>query len=260
MYRGIENISASPFANRALTDDIGGVPYKLFSILPLTEQISVADYLERARLALSAARASGRPAIFVGGTGFYISALLFGISPIPEISNENRARARDMVRDYPDAALRLLKNADPDNAYTDPQRMSRALEVFLETGRPMAEWQTLPKRGAITPDAFNILINPHKEILAARIAKRIPEMMQGGAMDEARAVIAAGWEKERAIGASELVKLIRNEISEKECMQNWETRTIQYSKRQRTWFRNQYAADIEIPHVPTEKDLDAVLS
>ncbi|MDR1360782.1 MAG: tRNA (adenosine(37)-N6)-dimethylallyltransferase MiaA [Rickettsiales bacterium] len=258
MYAGIENISASPFANRALTGDIDGVPYKLFSILPLAEQISVADYLELARAELSAAHAGGHPAIFVGGTGFYINALLHGISPIPDISQVNRARAREIVKNNPQNAMELLNIEHTTIHAFDPQRMSRALEVFLETGRPLAEWQALPRRGAVAPDAFKILINPHKEILSVRIAKRIPEMMAGGAMGEAHAVIAAGWEKERAIGASELVKFIQGVISEKECMQNWETRTVQYAKRQRTWFRNQYVADIEIPHVPTEKDIDNV--
>ena len=59
IYRGIENISASPFANRPISDEIDGVPYKLFSILPLSEQISVADYIALARREYDAARANG---------------------------------------------------------------------------------------------------------------------------------------------------------------------------------------------------------
>jgi len=265
IYRGIENISASPFAGIIGAEhvpplQIDGIPYRLFSILPLTEQISVAGYLELARTEYSAAISSGKPAIFVGGTGFYINALIHGLSPIPEISKQNRARAREIVKNAPENAMELL-NLKPQtsNLKLDPQRLARALEVFLETGRPLSEWQALPRRGAVIPDATKILINPHKDILAARIAKRIPEMLANGALDEARAIIAANWPDERAIGASELVKFIHGETDEKTMLENWSLRTNQYAKRQRTWFRTQFAADLEIPHVPTEKDIIPLL-
>lgn len=258
IYKGIENISASPFAGLDVKDSmIDGVPYKLFSILPLTEQISVADYLEMATREYNAALAAGKTPIFVGGSGYYIGVLLNGISPIPEISNENRERARAMVRDCPDAVRQLLPE---DFKMTDPQRTSRALEVFLETGRPLSEWQSLPRRGAIKPTPFKIFINPHREVLLNRIASRIPLMLQGGAVDEAKSVIESGWDESRAIGASELCKFVRGEISKNECNQNWITRTNQYAKRQRTWFRGQYAADLEILRVPTDADVEMVLS
>jgi len=330
IYRGIESISASPFANKlamsneqlAINDEsesnncslltanssLDSVPYRLFSILPLTEQISVAEYLELARAEYNAAINSGIPAVFVGGTGFYINAILNGISPIPEISAGTRIRAREMMRDHPDDAGRLLKNADPKTEYKDPQRATRALEVLLETGRPLSEWQSLPRTGAVIKSSefrvqssdnsdnknkninnktvakgdaiselctlnselcLKILINPPREILTERIARRIPEMMNGGlpaealakvgALDEARAIIASGGDDGRAIGASELVKFIRGEIGENECYENWITRTNQYAKRQRTWFRHQYDADIEIDHVPTDADLNLVI-
>lgn len=258
IYRGIENISASPFAGLDVKDStIDGVPYKLFSILPLTEQISVADFLEMASREYEAALAAGKTPIFVGGSGYYIGVLLNGISPIPEISDESRTRARAMVRDCPDAVRQLLPE---DFKMTDPQRTARALEVFLETGRPLSEWQSLPRRGAITPTPFKIFINPHRETLHNRIAQRVPLMLKGGAMDEARSVIESGWDETRAIGASQLCKFIRGEISSAECNQNWITKTNQYAKRQRTWFRGQYAADLEIMHVPTSADVEALLA
>lgn len=255
IYKGIENISASPLPEGL--DKI--VPHKLFSILPLTQQISVADYLELARTEYNAAISSGHSIVFVGGTGFYINAILNGISPIPEISYDNRNRARAMVQKCPDAAKKLLLNADTKFDSFDPQRMTRALEVFLETGRPLSEWQSLPHRGEIAPKALKVLINPHKDILIARIAKRIPIMIDNGALNEARSAIESGWDLNRAIGASEAAKFIRGEITKSEMIQNWITRTNQYAKRQRTWFKHQFGADIEIGHIPTNEDLENVL-
>lgn len=248
IYRGIENISASPFAGRAITDEIDGVPYKLFSILPLDKQISVADYLNLARREYNDARAAGRTPIFVGGTGYYINAIINGISPMPDISDDVRRRARELVAADIDAARRMLPTAF---TATDPQRVARAVEVFLQTGRHITEFQNAPRAGAIAPDAFRILINPPLDVLRDRIAARVPKMLAGGAVAEGRAVIDSGWDARRAIGAAQMVAYLRGEIDMDTCVQNWITKTNQYAKRQRTWFRTQFAADIVLENSDT---------
>lgn len=245
IYSGIENISASPFAGRDITDELDGVPYRLFSVLPLNMQISVADYLEMARREYDAARAAGMVPVFVGGTGYYINAIINGISPMPDVSPENRARAREMVATDINAAREMLP---PDFKATDPQRVARAIEVLLQTGRQLTDWQKLPRIGAISPTPYRILINPNMDELRPRIAARIPKMVAGGAMDEARAIIAANWDVRRAIGAAQLCAYLRGDISRDQCITDWTTKTNQYAKRQRTWFRTQFVADLEINH------------
>lgn len=258
IYRDIESISASPFDGIVNTDfsEIDGVPYKLFSILPLSDHISVVDYLNLAKKAIDEVAANGKIPIFVGGSGYYINVLINGISAIPEISEENRKKARDMVKNYPEAVYKLLPS---DFVKTDPQRTARALEVFLETGTPLSEWQKLPRRGALIPDAYKILVLPEKEILLNRIAKRIPQMLSSSALKEAKHIIANNLNQERAIGATQLCNMLRGEISEQEAIDNWITKTNQYAKRQRTWFRGQYGADYEILHVPTDTDVENVV-
>lgn len=257
IYRGIENIAASPFAARELSDNIDGVPYRLFSVLPLTEQISVAEYLNMARTEYESAIGAGRTPIFVGGTGYYINALINGISPMPDVSDASRHRARELVGGDPDAARRLLP---PDFTATDPQRVARALEVFFETGRHITEFQNMPRVGAVAPDACRVLINPDSALLRERIAARVPEMLSGGALAEAQLVINSGWDENRAIGASQLCRFIRGEITESECVQNWITKTNQYAKRQRTWFRTQYNPDIIINCAGgTDADIDKII-
>lgn len=248
IYRGIENISASPFAGREITDEIDGVPYKLFSILPLDKQISVADYLNLARREYDAALNAGRTPIFVGGTGYYINAIINGISPMPDIDDETRRRARELVATDIDAARRMLP---AEFTATDPQRVARAVEVFLQTGRHITEFQNMPRTGAVAPDAFKILINPQLDVLRRRIAARIPKMLSGGAVAEGRAVIDSGWDARRAIGAAQMVAYLRGEIDMDTCVQNWITKTNQYAKRQRTWFRTQFAADIVLENSDT---------
>ena len=256
IYRGIENISASPFATRPLSDELDGIPYRLFSILPLTEQISVSEYLTLARTECENAYRSGRTPIFVGGTGYYINALINGISPMPDISDENRTRAREMVATDIDGVRKMLP---PEFPHTDPQRLARALEVYLQTGHHISQFQSMPRTGAVVPNAFRVLVNPDASVLRTRISARIPQMLSAGALDEAHAVLASGWDENRAIGASQLCRYIRGEISMDDCVSNWITKTNQYAKRQRTWFRTQYAPDVVINNVPTDADIELVL-
>ena len=259
IYRGIENISASPFADKSDENfnEIDGVPYRLFSVLDLSEHISVADYRDMAKRAMDEIVSMGKTPVFVGGSGYYINVLVHGISAIPEISDETRARARDIVKNAPDAVQQLLPE---DFVKTDPQRTARALEVFLETGTPLSQWQKLPRSGALIPDAYKILILPERELLKQRIAKRIPEMINGGALNEGKFILKNNLNPERAIGAVQICKMLNGEISENEAIENWITKTNQYAKRQRTWFKNQYAADFEILHVPNDKDLENVIT
>lgn len=257
IYRGIESISASPFVGRDKFDEIDGVPYRLFSILPLDQQISVSKYLDLARREYDAAIATGRTPIFVGGTGYYINALIHGISPMPDVSDDARTRARELVATDIDTARKLLPS---EFTATDPQRIARALEVFFTTGRHITDFQNLPRIGAVIPDAKRILINPDAEQLRRRIAARIPKMLSDGAIAEAQSVIDSGWDENRAIGASQLCRFIRGEITESQCIENWITRTNQYAKRQRTWFRTQYNPDIIISHIPTIDDVAFLLN
>ena len=260
IYRGIENISASPFAehtNEISSEMLDGVPYKLFSILDLSVQQSVSDYLILARQEYDKVKATGKSAIFVGGTGYYANALLNGISEIPNISPDARTRARELVAQDMDAARKMLPS---DFTATDPQRVARALEVFFETGHHITEYQNTERKGAVLSDnTIKILINPDADVLRKRIAARIPEMLSGGAMTEAQQIIENNWNPARAIGAVQLVDFLHGKITREEAIQNWITKTNQYAKRQRTWFRSQFHADIEINHVPTSQDLETIL-
>ena len=255
IYRGIENISASPFANRAVSDKIDNVPYRLFSILNLDKQISVADYIKMAHEQYDDVVARGYVPIFVGGTGYYINGIINGISAIPDVSAENRWRARELVAHDINAARALVPNCRA----TDPQRVARAVEVLYQTGRQLDQWQKMPRMGAITPTPFKILINPPIDELRARIAERIPVMLNGGAVQEAEYIIKNNFEPRRAIGAEQLCAYIRGEISRDAAIENWTTKTNQYAKRQRTWFKTQFFADLTINHIPNDDDLNLII-
>ena len=224
------------------------VQHSLYSILDLSEQTTVADYLKMAEREFEAATVP----IFVGGSGMYIDALVRGISPIPMVSETNRERARRMVLEAPEAARALT-----DFEFTDKQRMMRALEVFLETGRTIGEWQKSPRIGKLPGRPIKILINPTIDILQDNVKMRLDKMMKNGAMEEARANID---HTNRCIGIEELARVIRGESALEQALESLATRTMQYAKRQKTWFRGKFDADVTIPRSPTEADLEHVLT
>ncbi|MDR2770386.1 MAG: hypothetical protein LBB08_02980 [Rickettsiales bacterium] len=255
IYRGIEVISANPYAglNFELKDngcEIDGVQHKLYSILDLADQISAGEYVTLARKEYEKAEVP----IFVGGSGFYMKALIDGLSPIPDISTENRKRARDMVVQAPEAAIQL---AGPE--YDTLPRRARAIEVLLETGKPLSEWHKIPRTKAIEPTPARVLVIPTKEEYAAKrlIRKRIDEMMKLGALNEVRPHMPFG---NRAIGIEELGRHIAGQITLAQALDTWEHNTVQYLKRQRTWFRHQMEPDLTIDHIPADADIDRILA
>ncbi|MBO7042296.1 MAG: hypothetical protein J6W08_00315, partial [Alphaproteobacteria bacterium] len=117
----------------------------------------------------------------------------------------------------------------------------------------------IPRQGALVKDAFKILVLPEREVLLTRIAKRIPQMISGGAEEEAKNIIDKNFDETRAIGAMQFCKILRGEASKEEAINDWITKTNQYAKRQRTWFRGQYPADYEINHIPNDDDIEKVI-
>ena len=147
----------------------------------------------------------------------------------------------------------------PNCVATDPQRVARAIEVFYETGQHLSVWQKMPRVGAINPTPFRILINPPIDELRARIAARIPQMISGGAMAEAKYILENNFDPRRAIGAEQLCAYLRGEISRDVAVENWIVKTNQYAKRQRTWFKTQFFADLTINHIPNNNDLELII-
>jgi len=154
-----------------------------------------------------------------------------------------------MVIDAPEVAKKLT-----DYEYQDPQRIARAVEVLLETGRPLSEWKQLPRSAGIK-DAIRVLVFPPREILEERIRARIDAMLADGAIDEA---LQNAEHSTRAIGIDVINRWKNGEMSYDEAIEQWVVRNLQYAKRQRTWFRNQFEPNITLPHIPDDKDLEMV--
>jgi tRNA dimethylallyltransferase len=243
VYRGLDIGSAKPTA-----EERARVRHHLIDVRDPDESFSAADYARLAREALADIRARGRLPIVAGGTGLYLRALLLGLFEGPSRDEALRARLESMAARFGDARLhRVLRRVDPSAAArihpTDRLRIVRGLEVYRATGRPMSEQQ---RAGAEPLRGFRVRVAgllPPREELRLRVEARTREMFERGLVDEVRRLRAAGYPADlrplRAIGYRQALAVLDGRLSEGEARRSIETETLQYAKRQRTWFRHQ---------------------
>ena len=251
VYRDLRLLTARPSE-----EEEAAVPHRLYGILDGDETCSAADWRRLALAEIDAAAAAGKVPILCGGTGFYIKALTDGLSPMPAVPDAVRDRVRREVAEAPGvSAWDRLEALDPAAAARiepmDRQRISRALEIFEATGRPLSEWQALPAEGP-PPDLhfLKIALRPPRSDLVARCDARFDRMMEEGAPDEVAALKARGLSPERpimrAVGVPELIAYLEGEVPLDAAVADAKTATRRYAKRQMTWMKGQYVADFEV--------------
>lgn len=255
---------------RPTEEEMRGVPHHLFGHVDAGEWYSTGQWLEQARRKLAAVERKEKPAIFVGGTGLYLLALIQGLSDVPPVPDEVRADVRDLLKEEGVDGLRSrLETVDAEGAARigngDRQRLSRAYEVWLSTGKTLSSFQNARSRPPLNPGEWlGIALTPQRARLYNRIDRRFSSMMIEGAMEEARALVARGLDPElpvmKAHGMPWLAAYIRGEISADEAAENAKRDTRRYAKRQFTWIARQFPFWPRIPSVETERRKRIVLA
>ena len=240
VYRDLPILSAAPTA-----EERGRAEHRLYGIRDGAEPCSAADWAELAKAEIAGIHASGRLPILVGGTGLYLRTLLDGIAPVPPIEGSVRKRVRarsveenrsELERLDPAAAARLNR--------ADTTRISRALEVVLSTGRSLAEWHDRREGGiggriGLKP----LVLLPPRQWLYSRCDARFESMVDAGAVDEVKALLARNLDPAlpvmRAIGVREIAAFLAGDIGREEMIRLGQQATRNYAKRQYTWFAHQ---------------------
>ena len=240
VYADIPILSARPTIG-----EMADIPHRLFGHIDGAVSYNAARWATEAREEIATALHRERLPILVGGSGFYLRALLDGIAPVPAISPAIRARVRAMPIAEAYAALGFH---DPQAASrlhcSDRSRIARALEVILSTGKPLGAWQKQRTRG-ITDSVCLIpaVILPPREWLAERCNQRLKAMFDSGARQEVERLLARNLALDapvmQAIGVAQISEWISARCSRAQAMEMISLATRQYAKRQYTWFRNQ---------------------
>ena len=243
LYADVPTLTARP-----PVAETARAPHLLYGHLAATETWSAGEWLRAARPHIEAATPEA-PLCIVGGTGLYFNALVYGLADIPEVDDAIRQKARDAFDEMDETAFRdRLKQHDPRAEArikpNDRQRLSRAYEVWLQTGTPLSDWQdrTTPVLAEGTYDLD--ILRPNRDWLYARCDRRLEIMLAEGALDEVSDLMARGlqtdWPIMRVLGLAECMACIRGDMTREAALSQAQQITRNYAKRQTTWFRNQF--------------------
>jgi tRNA dimethylallyltransferase len=250
VYRDLAVLTARPGAA-----DLARAPHRLYGALDASELCSAARWSALAEQEIAAAARAGRLPILVGGTGLYFRAFLRGLAPIPAIPDSARRSARALHSEIGGPRFHaLLAELDPEAAArlppSDTQRLVRAYEVVTGTGRTLGDWQRSATAG-FRGNAAAILLMPPRAILNATIDRRFEIMVQAGALDEVRTLVARGLPPGmpalKAVGVRELARHLSGTLSLEAAVAFGRQSSRQYAKRQTTWFRHQMPPPAELP-------------
>ena len=243
MYREFDIGTAKPTVSERAR-----APHHLLDCVEPTGHITAGEYARQARQVIEEIKARQHLPILVGGTGLYLRALLEGLFPGPQRSEELRERLRERAasRDsvYLHRILRRLDRAAAEKIHAnDTPKLIRAIEVCLASRQKMTElWQ---RRGRDPLRGFRILrlgLDPDRKALYDRINRRAQEMFEAGLVEEAQRLLekygdAAG--PLASLGYKQAVQFICGELTREQALQSAQQAHRNYAKRQMTWFRRE---------------------
>ena len=253
VYRGMDIGTDKPdAASRAR------VPHHLIDVADPRERFSAGEFLRAADEAIAGITARGRVPVVVGGTHFYVRALLLGLFPSPPVDPAVRARLEREWEENPRHLVAKLREVDPEAAGrippADRQRILRALEVHESTGIPLTEHWRRQRRKPRYPA---VLVAPERDRaeLYARIEARVERMFRSGLVEEVRSLLAsgvpAGSHAMKAIGYREVVEYLSGRTELEEAIRRTAIATRHLAKRQITWLRHMEEGPVQ-PVPPAE--------
>ena len=242
MYREFEIGTAKPGAA-----ELARAPHHLFDCVDPTEYITAGEYARRARPVLREIAARRRLPIVVGGTGLYLRALVEGLFPGPERSEELRERLRERAAERGSRHLhRILVRLDRAAAArihpNDTPKLIRAIEVCLASRQKMTDlWQ----QGRDPLRGFPIVrlgLDPERAALYNRINQRARRMIESGLIEETERLFKKYGVSARplaSLGYKQALQFLRGEITREQCLEAAQQAHRNYAKRQVTWFRRE---------------------
>ena len=252
-------------------EEADGVPHYLIDEFDPDEEYNVMIFQQKAKAYMEEIWAKGKVPILVGGTGFYINALLYD-NDFTETENDTsyREECYKLAQEQgPEVLFERLKEVDPAYAEimhaNNVKRVIRALEYHYLTGQKFSEHNAEQKEKESPYDAAVIILNMDREKLYERIELRIDLMMEQGLLEEVKGLLEKGYAPDlvsmQGIGYKEFVPYFNGECTLEEAVTQLKTNTRRFAKRQLTWFRRQIdGLWVDLGNATGEKAMEDVLS
>ncbi len=242
VYRGLDVGSA-----KLTPEQRKRIPHHLIDVIHTDGELTAGAYSRMARQALSGIKARDKVPVIAGGTGFYLRALLDGLSPAPGRDKELRSRLSEAARRRPGALHRLLRRRDPQLAArihaNDHQKLIRAIELAAIAGQPASKVQSEPREALGGFSVLKLGLAPERAELYRKLNERSAVMFRSGLLEETRALLDAGFSPVckalQSLGYKQAVQVLRGELTAEAAIRECQTKTRQYAKRQMTWFRSE---------------------
>jgi len=242
LYRGFDIGTA-----KVPVDLRGGVPHHLIDVLAPTELFTAGEYARAARKVLLDVAKRARIPVVVGGTGFYLRALLEGLFPGPARDEAIRTRLQTREGRRPGSLHRVLSRLDPAAASRihphDKNKTIRALEVRILEGKPIS---ALFEKGRAPLSGFRPIkfgLDPARELLYRRLDARAIGIFERGLIEEVRQLLGAGVPRNgkpfESLGYKQALQVVEGFLTPEEALQSTQLETRRYAKRQLTWFRKE---------------------
>lgn len=258
VYRYLPIGTAAPTASM-----YEAVPHHLFEYREPDDECDAGAWASEAAAVIKGLMERGRVPVVVGGTFFWVKALFDGLSSIPPASDEaRRSVMEDVARLGSREMHSVLAQVDPITAARltpgDSQRISRALEVYRTTGVPLSEYHRNPPVVGLRAPVLRLILSTDRDVLYARINRRLAAMIEAGLVDEVSAVLARGFPRTcRPLRSSSFVPVIEyldGLIGVEEMASRIAQGHRNYAKRQLTWLRRETGTLIQAG------DIDAAIA
>lgn len=243
-----------------------GIPHHLLDVLEVTDDAAVARYQDAARRAIAEIHGRGADAILVGGSGLYVSGVLFDFRFPPRDADLRASLEAELAELGPGALYARLRAIDPVTAgRVDPRngrRIVRALEVLAQGER--THGAALPDAPVLWHEATRIIgLQVPRQELVPRLDARVERMWEAGLVDEVAALRRRGLDRgvtaRRAIGYAQAIAQLDGTMTEPEAIAETQALTRRYARRQVSWFRRYPDARWLEPRHPATALLDAAV-
>jgi len=238
IYQDLPILSAQPTQEQQ-----SQINHYLYGIFSAQQKISVGIWLKMVAEIVKKIQQENKIPIIVGGNGMYISRLINGISEIPEIDEKFRLQAQNL---YAEIGHEKFQENFGNTKIIDKQKLLRACEVFLQTGKKIEFFQQQPPKKALENQQFiHLNLNPSRDKIYQNCNARFEKMLQDGAIEEVKNFIQKcpdfhNFSIAKTLGFHEIVSFLIGDINKFEMKKLASQKTRNYAKRQLTWFRHQF--------------------